>query len=373
MSTKVLERAEMKAATAVDQHEIDFYLLAFSPAPDKQGDRIDPHAVDEWLDSFYKAGRPFPISFTHAAVKNAGDPFAIVGSAPADREHVFKDDHGVRVRATLDTETNETARQVYSLVKRGIINGASVSYFAEEEQEDPAFVGGRLILKMSPLEGGPCLDPANPEALVMSIKSMDDELAQLGTAIDEAGTKALDESAWDANRAMGQCNTAADYRSICAGERSEGDPDQRQHWALPHHYLGRPANAAGVQAARARFGQTQGLTNASEARTHIFETHRLPSDSKSSEQASETIQTEQGYVTVNVNVPDTKAGRAISRARAQRLRDARSIIDELLAEAGDEDTPQGKANTDEPETANVEEPGPNAWLHEALAAAERSA
>lgn len=92
----------------------------------------------------------------------------------------------------------------------------------------------------------------------------------------------MDMSAWDANKAMGACSSAADYRSICAGEVSAGEPDQRQHWKLPHHYLGQPANAAGVRAARGRFSQTEGLTNREKARTHLFETHRLPSDEASS-------------------------------------------------------------------------------------------
>lgn len=90
--------------------------------------------------------------------------------------------------------------------------------------------------------------------------------------------RALDQSAWDANRAMGQCSSAADYRSICAGEATTGEPDQRQHWKLPHHYLGKDANASGVRAARQRFAQTQGLTDREKARTHLFETHKLPSD-----------------------------------------------------------------------------------------------
>lgn len=33
-----------------------------------------------------------------------------------------------------------------------------------------------------------------------------------------------------------------------------GTPDQRQHWAGPHHYLGRGPNEAGVQAALGRWG-----------------------------------------------------------------------------------------------------------------------
>jgi len=82
---------------------------------------------------------------------------------------------------------------------------------------------------------------------------------------------AVDDSPWDGNRALGECETAADYRSICAGERGVGEPDQRQHWALPHHYLSRvpSPNAAGVRNALARLPQTQGLTNRDAAQRHL--------------------------------------------------------------------------------------------------------
>lgn len=80
---------------------------------------------------------------------------------------------------------------------------------------------------------------------------------------------AVDNSAWDGSRAMGQCSSAADYRSICAGERTTGSPDERQHWALPHHYLGKGPNANGVRAALGRIGQTQNLKNREAAQAHL--------------------------------------------------------------------------------------------------------
>src|SRR5262249_19590190 len=75
--------------------------------------------------------------------------------------------------------------------------------------------------------------------------------------------------AWDGNRAMGACSSASDYRSICAGEHNVGTPDQRQHWALPHHYLGKGPNANGVRQALSRLPQTQNLTNRSAAQAHL--------------------------------------------------------------------------------------------------------
>jgi signal peptide peptidase SppA len=80
---------------------------------------------------------------------------------------------------------------------------------------------------------------------------------------------AVDNTAWDGGRAMAACNGAGDYRAICAGEKNVGDPDERQHWALPHHYLGRGPNAAGTRNALARLPQTEGLANREAARRHL--------------------------------------------------------------------------------------------------------
>lgn len=80
----------------------------------------------------------------------------------------------------------------------------------------------------------------------------------------------VDESAWDGNAAMSSCSTASDYRSICAGEKTIGDPDERQHWALPHHKSpGAAPNRAGVNNALSRLPQTQNLKNRSAAESHL--------------------------------------------------------------------------------------------------------
>jgi signal peptide peptidase SppA len=97
---------------------------------------------------------------------------------------------------------------------------------------------------------------------------------------------AVDNSAWDGNKAMGQCSTAAEYRSICAGEHSAGTPDERQHWALPHHYLGKGPNAQGVRSALGRIGQTQDLTNRGAAQRHL-DAHQSSIDSGAAAGADE--------------------------------------------------------------------------------------
>lgn len=309
MSVKMLDRASLKATLVDEQHAIEFYALAFSSTPDKQGDRIESGAVDEWLAAFYKNGFPLPISFTHAAVKVPTDPFAIVGYAPADPEHVFKDEHGLRVRGFLDTGSNETAQQVYALTKRGIINGASVAYISEDEklQRD----GSVVIRKMSILEAGPCLDPANDEAFVIAVKN-------------------------------------------------------QQETERPEEVVPEPVQTPEPETTDAELEMlTRRLENRSDAPLEAD----MP-DTPVKAQDPETT------VSVTLSLAEwealkIKAGRPLSAVNAAKLRKAREAIDELLALVDDETSSasaNGKANEEEPEEANSEEPSPNADLHEALAA-----
>lgn len=85
----------------------------------------------------------------------------------------------------------------------------------------------------------------------------------------EAASKQVDNSEWDGNRAMTECDSAADYRSICAGEHTYGEPDERRHWALPHHYVGKGPNAAGVRNALSRLPQAEQLANREAAQRHL--------------------------------------------------------------------------------------------------------
>lgn len=99
---------------------------------------------------------------------------------------------------------------------------------------------------------------------------------------------ASDSTSWDAGAVMARGsssdNPAAFFRGVSGIETTQGEPDQRQHWALPHHKNpGSPANAAAIRNARARLGQTEGLANKEAARRHLFETHSLPSETDSNE------------------------------------------------------------------------------------------
>ena len=83
----------------------------------------------------------------------------------------------------------------------------------------------------------------------------------------------VDTSAWDGPAAMSGCakmdDPAAAYNAICAGKKA-GDPKLQSSHALPHHKApGDPPNKTGVSNALSRLPQTQGLTNAAAAKSHL--------------------------------------------------------------------------------------------------------
>lgn len=261
MSVKVLEQARMSVTTTeVGQRTLDFYAATFSTEPDKNGDIIDPHALDAWLKAFYAEGKPLPISFAHAAIRDETNPFQVIGRAPADPDHVWIDDYGLRVKGLLDM-SNDTAKQVALLIDNGVVGGASIAFMAEREKRLPD--GSARITQMSVMEAGPCLNPANTSAVVLGLKTaeMKQLVEELRASVQEIEVSTVDTSGWDGNKAMTACNGAADYGAICAAEHTTGVPDERQHWAFPHHFLATAGRAKGPNEG----GVTAGLQNVKKA------------------------------------------------------------------------------------------------------------
>jgi Clp protease len=116
--------------------------------------------------------------------------------------------------------------------------------------------------------------PGKP--LAASDLTEDRVLALIGEELDRrtAGAAAsVDNSDWDAGKAWSagaaSDDPAAFYAGICAGRRA-GDKSTQAAWALPYKYSpSSPVNAAGVRNALSRLPQTQGLTNATEAKATL--------------------------------------------------------------------------------------------------------
>ena len=285
-------------------------LVAVYGNVDLQGDRILPGAFDKSIGRWQESGDPIPAVWSH----NWGDPHAYFGTI--DPANVRSTDEGLVVRGHVDDDP--TARKIHELLKSRRVRQWSFAYEVRDEKRGQD--GANNLIELDLIEAGATLKGANPMTDTLAAKGVEPvtpgEIAAVArlhagemivggpviTTLNTTGTITLtngesddeghakggrgpasDSSTWDAGAAMASAKTAADYRAICAGERSAGEPDERQHWALPHHKApGSPANAAGVRAARARLGQTEGLTNAEAARRHLFEAHKLPSETAAS-------------------------------------------------------------------------------------------
>lgn len=91
-----------------------------------------------------------------------------------------------------------------------------------------------------------------------------------------------DEGAWDGPAAMSRAadadNPESAFRAICAGEKTTGEPDQEQHWALPHHANpGDPPNRKGVSSALGYLDRTEDLKDKAAAQAHL-EAHQEAMD-----------------------------------------------------------------------------------------------
>jgi hypothetical protein len=271
-----LDAAQLKADATVQTglRMLEFYGAAFSQTPDSNGDIIDPHAFDDWLQEFYAAGKPLPISFSHSAVLDGLDPTNTIGYIPADPQHAWVDDYGLRFRGFFDT-SSEKGKAVEWQIENRLMGGASIAYLVPPGGRVPidAKAGTNRIMVISSVrETGPTPNPANQEAVLLWMKSehfTEVEAAFPYMTVDEFRTaffKTVDTSAWDKNTALSACDTAAQYGEICAAVHTTGKSDERQHYALPHHYLGKGPNEAGVKAALARVGQVQEITDAERAK-----------------------------------------------------------------------------------------------------------
>lgn len=277
---------------------------------DAQNERVLPGAFDEtigeWRDRMAK-GQYLPVVYGHQ-----DHPGLILGKAIGLRVT----DEGLEVDQQFFLQ-KEAARDVLQAHEAGVLNGQSFAYNIRSAKRGAD--GVLDLARLDVVEVGPTIYPANDATRLVGIKA--------ATRLVEINAKggsgpATDDSEWDGNAAMGACDSAADYRAICAGERSAGDPDERQHWALPHHKTpGGPANAAGVRAARARMDSTEGLVNADAARRHL-EAHKLPSEVGGSESP-------EGKADDQV---ETKAGRTLSRASLERMHAALDAMEGGIAD-----------------------------------------
>jgi HK97 family phage prohead protease len=331
--------AEFKAVSDGPKRGLFAALVSVFGNVDRSGDRMMKGAFTKSIKRWMESGRPIPVIWSH----EWKDPHSYIGQVnPAD---VKETDKGLVVAGKLDIEDNPNALKIYDLLASGRLKEWSFGYEVLEERiaKDLA----RDLLEVDLIEVGPTLKGANPQVATLAMKN-----AVAVEAEAETESKAVDGSAWDGSRAMGACSSAADYRSICAGERSAGEPDERQHWALPHHYLGRGPNAGGVRNALSRLPQTQGLSNRASAESHLQ--RHMGEVSPKAVEPEEESPLEATTVTTVVTSWDPsieqKIGRVISSKTESRLRRIQQELEEILAQVGEEEeqaTPEKASSGEE--------------------------
>lgn len=177
-------------------------------------------------------------------------------------------------RTVRDRFDEDEGGMVRTLEEVQLFDVSAVTFPAYEQTDAAlrsAIAGALGLAKASGID---CKEMCVPEAMRVYAASV---------GMRGGGGVATDDSDWDADAVMAAGSASDDpaafFRAVSGIERTVGEPDERQHWALPHHRApGRPANAAAIRNARARFGQTRDLADREAARRHIFETHRLPSE-----------------------------------------------------------------------------------------------
>ena len=313
---------------------------------DRNGDRIMEGAWDGTVGRWQRSGKHIPVVWSH----DHKNPQAFIGSVDPSNITILAD--GVIMAGRLDVETNPLAARAWDLLNRGLVGEWSFAYSVNKERIGKD--GAREVLDLDLFEVGPTLIGANPLTATLSVASAQGPTTSTTPPTSGATTstvvletvesKQVDNSAWDGSEAMAACDSAADFRSVCAGERSVGDPDERQHWALPHHKSpGAAPNANGVRNALARIGQTQGLVNKEAAQGHL-DRHMASISSEASAEAESKIgaSVEEAVAEVDRQIDvlvEEKIGKVISRRTKERIQRAMAELQGILSSLDEQEVP----------------------------------
>ncbi len=145
-------------ATTTDRGEVT--LLVSTYDRDRGGDVIEPGAFAETIAKWQRSKKKIPLHFDHK-----GEPESIIGAA--DPHSMRETDQGLIVEAKLDLEESEKAREVWRLVRSGVV-ACSFGYLAEASREQSD--GTRLLTKIDLFEVTLTPSPMNPETRVLDYK-----------------------------------------------------------------------------------------------------------------------------------------------------------------------------------------------------------
>jgi HK97 family phage major capsid protein/HK97 family phage prohead protease len=292
---------------------------------DQDGEYEEQIAPEAFNRSLAERGRSIGVFYNHGRtlLGTPSEMASIPLGSPAEPPRA----DGKGLLTVSRYNTTDIARNVLDAIQNGDITGQSFTgvFLRSEPDDGPWFRsrdGGLTLVtrqEIALIEYGPTPIPAYAEAAITGVRSKETAMPEARESInltinlgdgspvataervrepaaeaapepaagqdragmmasdddgdEPAGRFAVDHSAWDGARAMANGaasdDPAAFYRGICAGRRA-GDPATQAAWALPYKYHpGDAPNAAGVAQALGRLNQTQGLTNAAQARATL--------------------------------------------------------------------------------------------------------
>lgn len=149
----------MKITKVFDIAQTDGWIVASTPAVDRDRDRIMPMGID--LTNYLK--NPVLI-FGH----NYHEPWAVIGRAG----ELAVDASGLRMRPELRAPANESDPMhiVRALWDQNLLRAASIGFAPVEHRENE--FGGRDFLKTELLEISLVPVPANQDAIRMAVKAL---------------------------------------------------------------------------------------------------------------------------------------------------------------------------------------------------------
>lgn len=146
----------------VDEEKRIIRGMATTPTPDRAGDIVKPEGAKFTL--------PIPLLWQHWA----SDPIGHVTEAKVTSK-------GIEIVASIAKDVTEDIEKAWKLIKSGLVRGLSIGFRGTETEQIPNS-WGVIFNEWEWLELSAVTIPANSEATITSIKSIDTEIrAALGT------------------------------------------------------------------------------------------------------------------------------------------------------------------------------------------------
>lgn len=228
MDLKSLTLTNLKAGPddGLEAGQFEAYASTFTKTPDSYGDVVAKGAFADTIASWAKSNGVLPILYGH----DLYDPFNNIGGADAKLGDLAEDDHGLKVKATLDLE-NPTAMQVYRLIKGRRINQMSFAFDVLEaaDVEVPKADGSgdtvraRELRKMNLHEISVVPFGANAETEILAVKAAAEGL-KAGRTISSKNMESL-KTAYEA---LGSVIAAADSSTVDDEANSDDEAAKAQ-------------------------------------------------------------------------------------------------------------------------------------------------